>query len=442
MVAKRSHSSVDVGPFPNIHFLHRLRPTRIKLGLENIARLLERLGAPQKRFPAVLVAGTNGKGSATAFISSILRAGGLKTGIFYSPHLFRINERIQIDGTEIPSPVLDDILRRPVRWYEETPFTFFEGLTAAAILHFVREKVDVAVFEVGLGGRLDATRLVNSACSVITGISYDHREHLGITRIRILGEKLGITKGTVPLVANLGTAALVKAARRHCEAGDLPFHSVRDEVQAHLEGITPGRMAFDLVTPRRSYSKLGTRLIGMAQLKNAATAVRTVEVLAESGIRARRAASSYVKRGLASAFLPGRFQTLPGNPRIVLDVAHNEESLLASLDTLRRISPPRRSVIIFGILAHKELGTFPARAVKSAREIILVPLRNRRSASAKDLMRFFIKKKGGSGREYASIRAARGMAEAVRTARKLLEPHDTLLIFGSHLTVEEAAGCL
>jgi dihydrofolate synthase/folylpolyglutamate synthase len=236
------------------------------------------------------------------------------------------------------------------------------------MLYFAREKVDVAVFEVGLGGRLDATRLVNSACSVITGISYDHREHLGETRIEILGEKLGITEAGVPLVANLSTTPLVKAARRRCEAGGVPFHSVREEVQVRLDGISPGRMVFDLATPLHRYRGIVTRLIGAAQLRNAATAVRTAEILAERGIGAQSRIRSPVRRGLASAFLAGRFQIMPGNPRIVLDVAHNEESLLASLDTLRRISERRRSIIILGVLAHKELGAFPARALRSARE--------------------------------------------------------------------------
>lgn len=440
----------------------------MKLGLENITRLFERLGEPQKRFAAVLVAGTNGKGSVAAFISSILRAGGFKTGTFYSPHLFRVNERIRINGDEIPSPVLDAILEKPVELYEEAPFTFFEGLTAAAALYFDREEVDAAVFEVGLGGRLDATRLVNSICSVITGISYDHREHLGKTRSKILQEKLGITKRAVPLVANLGTSELVKTARRHCDTIGVPFFSVREEVRTRLERLSPDRMVFDLVTPHRVYRELETMLIGRAQVENAATAVRAVEVLAEQvtggkrrrssplrkstlsvgamggagrGIGGRNASLNVetVRRGLATVSLAGRFQVLTGEPRIVLDVAHNEESLLAALDTLRRISPRERNVMIFGVLAHKELGRFPARASASARDIILTPLRERRSARPTDLKRFFVEESSRGKRRYASIRAVNGMAQALRTARKLLDPGDTLLILGSHMTVEEAA---
>ncbi|MCK4235935.1 MAG: hypothetical protein KAX38_02370, partial [Candidatus Krumholzibacteria bacterium] len=336
----------------------------MKLGLENIMRLLMLLGEPQKEFPAILVAGTNGKGSVVTYVSSILRASGLKVGTFYSPHLFRINERVRLNGDEIPSPVLDGILGKLRGFYDKAPFTFFEGMTAAAIFHFAREGVDLAVFEVGLGGRLDATRLVETVVTVITGISEDHREHLGRTRHSILKEKLGIVRTGVPLVANLAAKTLVETARSRCMAESAPFYDVRKESRAVLRLLGPERMVLDLTTASRNYRGLETRMIGRVQRVNIATAVRTVEVLVKArsvrgstgggrpertekllhrskgpgGVILKRLTARTVRDGVASAFLAGRFQVLPGTPRIILDVSHNEEALLEALDSLGSIS--------------------------------------------------------------------------------------------------------
>ncbi len=431
----------------------------MKLGLENISRLLELLGDPHRRVPAVLVAGTNGKGSVTTFISSILCRCGLRVGTFYSPHLFRVNERIRIDGDEIPSADLDGIIGRLREHHGEAPFTFFEGLTAAAAVHFERNGVDAAVFEVGLGGRLDATRLVNAAVTVITGISRDHGEHLGRTKRRILTEKLGIVRPRVPLVAHLSTRTLRDAARRACSRKGVPFVDVFEDTVAGLRSIGGDGMMVDITTPVRRYRGVRLRMIGEVQMKNAATAVRTAEVLAASCLRAdtaagreargawrrlrrklRRLPSRPVKEGLSGAFLPGRFQVLPGTPRIIFDVSHNEEALAASLDTLRLLSPPERNILIFGVLSNKKLGRFPRRAAVAARSIYLVPLRNSRGADRQRLLELFAGA-GGKGNN-CTIAAVRGMGEAVRAAQRELGAGDTLLVFGSHHTVEEAAGFL
>ncbi len=416
----------------------------MKLGLENISRLLCLVGDPQKRFPAVLIAGTNGKGSVAAFLSSMLEARGLRVGTFYSPHLFRINERIKVDGEEISSPDLDGTIALLRERYGEAPFTYFEGMTAAAAVHFERNSVDIAVFEVGLGGRLDATRLVNAVMTVITGISIDHHEHLGRTRAGILDEKLGIARPNVPLVASLGAEYLVERARRRCKELSAPFHSIQDEVEVESSNMDSRSIRLDLRTPVRSYKGLMTRMIGLPQVGNIATAVRTCELLArydgsagllEGAAGRRRFPVKAVREGLERAFLPGRFQILPGDPRIILDVSHNEESLMASLRTLTSVSPRRKNVLLFAVQANKELGRFPARAVRSAREIILAPLGTERGAKVDDLEKVF---NGSSPPGGAEIVTTASIGAAVTEARKRVREGDSLLIFGSHLTVEEA----
>lgn len=399
----------------------------MRLGLENITALLRSLGDPQRGVPAVLVAGTNGKGSVTTYLSSILRAAGLRTGTFYSPHLFRINERVRIDGEEIPSPELDRLVRNLMKRYDEIPFTFFEGVTAAAALWFRERAVDAAVYEVGLGGRLDATRLSDARVTVITGISIDHSEHLGATRRAILGEKLGITREGAPLVASLPTRRLEEKAARHCAAMGIDFHPVlRETSVSPVE--TGASMKFELSTAVRDYGKVSTSMLGRHQALNAATAVRAAEVF----LPGRRPGRAVVRRGIAQAAMAGRFQVLPGEPRVILDVSHNEEALCASIDTLLSLSPPERNVIVFGVMARKRLGRFPARAMRGAREIILTPLKQKGAAGRGDLASRF---GGGCG---ANVRTVGGMAGAIDLARRLAGTGDTVLVLGSHLAVEEA----
>jgi dihydrofolate synthase/folylpolyglutamate synthase len=433
----------------------------MRLGLENIARVLERLGNPERMVPAVLVAGTNGKGSVTTYCAAVFRAAGLRVGAYYSPHLFRIHERIRCGGAEVSSRELDEAVGRVREAAGPAALTYFECLTAAAILIFRERAVDIAVFEVGLGGRLDATNLVDAAATVVTGISRDHREHLGATKRRILAEKLGILRPGIPLVANLGPAALERQAREAAAAAGAPWHSVRGETRGEIARIDPDGMAVRLETPRRDYGTLFTRMIGAAQAGNVATAARTVEVLDES-LAARRvslrtaarrrprrgldrlamrcagiASGRAVRSGVAEAFLPGRFQTISRDPHVIVDVSHNEESFVAAIDTLRTLDPPGRSVLVFGMLAHKELGSFPSRAAAAVDTIVVTPLADRRSAPAENLAAAF---RGASGRRRrAEIVPARGMAEAMRAARLAAGERGVVLVMGSHVAVEEAA---
>ena len=441
----------------------------MKLGLENITGLMELIGNPHHAFPSVLVAGTNGKGSVVTFVASILRAAGFTVGAFYSPHIFRIQERIRLNGDEIPTPVLERIIGRLREERRSIPFTFFEGVTAAAALYFKERGVDIAVFEVGLGGRLDATRLVDAVVTVVTGISKDHTAHLGATRRRILDEKLGIARSGVPLVANLGGRGLAAHASRRCMSLGAPFVDVHDEVSAVMSRIDWRRMAISLHTPVRDYGTLRTGMIGEVQVRNAATAVRVAEILddifghadgrrtvqsyggpmrsARGGRRGRgkchpevrRITGRVIREGISRAFVACRFQVLEGRPRIVLDVSHNEEGLLAVVDTLLRLSPLRRNVLVFGMMAHKELGRFPRRAAGAFMEIICTSLRMRGSMTGARLGEIFREAGERSG---TAVTATRGMASALGVMRSITGPEDTVVICGSHRTVQEGVGNL
>ena len=434
MIKKCSRLSSRGYPFSNIDFLYSLRPTKMRLGLENVIRLLDSLGNPQMGFPAVLVGGTNGKGSVTTYLSAILRSAGLRVGTFYSPHLFRINERIRINDREISSDTLDHLVGRLREYYETNQFTFFEGVTAAAVLYFLREKIDIAIFEVGLGGRLDATRPVNAIATVITGISIDHSAHLGKTKKAILGEKLGIVRKGIPLIANLDTNSLADKASEYCKGKGVPLINVSKNTSSRLKKITAEKMIFSLKTDKFDYGNIETRMIGKAQRANAATAVKSIEVLGEV---AGKSPAEFVKTGLKNAIFPARFQVLRGVPRIILDTSHNEQALINSLDTLAAVSSPKRNVLLFGCLARKELGRFPLKALKSARKIVLVPLKQSGSQSEGALMNYFTE----AAEEMAvkvKVVVSKGMGNAMKEAKKGLKQDDTLLIFGSHHTVDEA----
>jgi len=438
MRVKKTASLREEAPFRHLSYLASLKPSRMNLSLTNIAAVLARMGNPERRYPAIIVAGTNGKGSVTTYVSSALREMGLVVGAYYSPHLFRLHERIRVGGLEISSRELDELIGSVRALSRGIPLTYFEMLTAVAARHFLEKRVDAAVFEVGLGGRLDATNLVNAVVTVITGISHDHREHLGRTKYRILAEKLGIVRSSAPLVANLAPRVLVAQAASHCARSGAPFHSVRDEVASSLVALEPERMTVRVRTPRRDYGVLETRMIGPAQTGNMATAVRTIEMLEEAGF-VRCVDGEALGKGFASAFLAGRFQSVSRSPRVVLDVSHNEESFLAALATLRRVSPRERSAIVFGALAHKELGRFPARAVKAVRDIIVTPLADPRSASGAHLAGVFGDERRKARGERAAVHVARGVGDAIREARRRAASDDTILIMGSHVTVEEAA---
>lgn len=448
--------------FASLASLYKLKPTRIRLGLERISEALERLGNPQSRYPAVLVAGTNGKGSVTAFCSSILTEAGFKVGSYYSPHIFRINERIRCDGAEISSRELDEAISKVLETCGELNLTYFELFTAAAALHFSRIGVDIAVFEVGLGGRLDATNLVNSCVTVVTGISRDHMDRLGNSELSILREKLGILRRGAPLVARLPKATLDREAAIAAERSKIRYHRVHEETSSRILYLDSERLVIELSTCCRDYGKLESRLMGPVQCGNIATAVRTLEVLfsipslrahfgSSGNSRGRNAMKKLarscdgcldcdiVRRGTYEAFIPGRFQTVSRDPLIILDVSHNEESFLAAIDALCRVAPSGKKVIVFGMLAHKEPGRFPATAMKKANAIVLAKLSARGSATADSLAEKFRRAGRSKG---VRIIEARGMKHALQLARKEAGSSGSILVMGSHVAVHDAAPLL
>lgn len=352
---------MDQAPF---RWLYDLERFGIKLGLESMEDLLGRAGRPDLAYPAVLVGGTNGKGSVAALLDSMLRAAGLRVGLYTSPHLVRVVERIRVLGGDIAT---DDLGRHlwAIRRIVEAgvadgslpaPPSFFETMTLAALLAFREAAVDVAVLEVGLGGRLDATNAVDAVVSVIVSIDLDHADRLGDTIEAIAGEKAGIVKPGRPLVSGVRQATAVTVLRDACGRAGSSF--VDATTCARIGRGVGGRFAVE--TDSAVYDDLRLVLAGDHQVENARVAIVALEAIAESLGRAIPPAA--VRAGLGAVRWPGRLQWFDGSPRVLLDGAHNPAGAETLAAYLRTHEGPR-PVLLFAATAGKDV------------EGILAPLR-------------------------------------------------------------------
>jgi dihydrofolate synthase/folylpolyglutamate synthase len=342
-------------PAESLQWLYSAQQFGIKLGLENTRRLLAALDHPERKCRFLHVAGTNGKGSTCAIAESILRAHGLRTGLYTSPHLIRFTERIRVSGVEIPEPALARILTRLrdiTEPWEHRP-TFFELATVLAIRHFADEKTDIVVLETGMGGRLDSTNAITALATVITPIARDHAQWLGETLPEIAAEKAGILKSGIPCVS-AGQTPEIRAV----------LESRAAEVECPLEFITTSQLDTPLA------------LTGGHQRRNAALAIAAVRA-------ARITASDHsIARGLASVSWPGRFQQL-GN--FILDGAHNEHGARQLVETWRATFDREKPLILFSALADKAYARVLEILEPIASEFFFVPVHSARGADPEKL---------------------------------------------------------
>jgi len=364
---------VPAAPFvdPNA-VLSRLEWLGIKLGLERARDLLVRMGEPQRRFPSVLVAGTNGKGSTSALLAAMAGAAGIRTGLYTSPHLENVEERLQIDGRVIDSGRLGAILEELVGLAERetgSPPTYFEAVTLAAFRWFAESAVDLAVVEVGLGGRLDATNLADPILSLITPIGFDHREFLGDTLAAIAREKAGILRSGRPALAWIEDAEPAEAVQ--AVAGEVNADLRFASREVRIEAVEPRGwegQRIRLTTPAREYD-LELALLGDHQAKNLGLAMRAAETLASRGFD--RIDDKAIVGGALSCRWPGRLEPvlLPGGRRVLLDAAHNPDGAAVLARFLDRLEQP--ADLLFGVLADKDYGEMLPRLAAHARRVVL-----------------------------------------------------------------------
>jgi dihydrofolate synthase/folylpolyglutamate synthase len=339
-------------PEEALAFFSGLSPSTIRLGLDRIHGALERLGSPQKGYRTVHVAGTNGKGSTCAFVEASLRAEGYRVGLYTSPHLERVNERIRIDGEEITDAafgqrILEVIERVPELCADPPLLTYFEVGTLVAFWHFAREAVEVAVLETGLGGRLDATNACVPTVTGVTQIDFDHMAMLGDTLDAIAREKAGIFKPGIPAIVAAQPPEAARALEEVAARVGAPLF--REGVEFGGDSNPDGSLT---LRGRRTVEAVTLSLRGPHQRHNAAVAAACLDALDAAGVKVSGRA---VREGLSSARWPGRFEEVPGEvPTLVLDGAHNPAGVRALLESLDAIHRGRPIHLVFGVLADKD----------------------------------------------------------------------------------------
>ena len=359
--------------------------------LARVERLLALLGSPHKELQTVHVAGTKGKGSTSAMVASILESQGYRVGLYTSPHLHTFRERIRTDGNLIaPSEVAE--LTDEIRPYADqvAGITTFEVITALALCYFRQKKVDIAVLEVGLGGRLDATNVVMPQVSVITSLSYDHMYLLGNTLTEIAREKAGIIKPAVPVVSSPQQAEALSVLETVCREKETGLILVgRDwtweKGEANLKGQhfkVCCRAVEDQFDPPDPCLSLWLPLLGEHQVVNAATAVAVAATLRKRGWRISKGA---VALGLHRVYWPGRLEILSKQPLLVIDSAHNADSAQKLVQALRQYFRPHRLVLIFGASNDKDIDGMLREFIPDVQEIILTSSDHPRAADPEQL---------------------------------------------------------
>jgi len=428
-----------------------------KFDLAHMRVLLAGLGHPESSFPSVLIAGTNGKGSTAATLASILRTSGLTTGLYTSPHLVRINERIRINGAEISDDDfarlhgdIDRIAERLVNegglpWHP----SFFEMMTAIAFRYFAAQRVDIAVLEVGMGGRLDATNVVEPRVSVITDISLDHQKFLGDTVGEIAREKAGIIR----------RGGVVVTLPQQPEANDVIGNTILDLDAVGVSAVqyvppvspaspeyrvpsteyrVPGTAKAHSTAYRYPLQVMGTQiliespLVGRHQLRNVALAIAAAEEVSKKGLPGITPQS--IEQGIRETHWPGRFQVVNGKagwPEIVLDVAHNPAGAWALRSALSERCEDRPLIFVFGAMRDKAISEMTEILFPVAERVIATRPENPRAASAEEIQQ-------AGRRTGAEIEAVGEVSQAIDRAREVARPNSVIVITGSIYLVGEA----
>ena len=405
-------------------YIELQHPQPIALGLDRVREVLAALKV-KISCPVLTVGGTNGKGSTCAMLEAVLTAAGYRAGLYTSPHLLRYNERVRIARKEADDEALCEAFAEVERARGSVPLTYFEFGTLAAFVLFANAKPDALILEVGLGGRLDAVNVLDADCAVLTSIGIDHTEYLGGTRDAIGREKAGIFRRGVPAIV----------------ADPSPPASVLEEGnRAGAQLLLLGR-DFGYQTQDRQWSYWGPAgkrsglahpaLRGAVQLRNASAAFAALDSL-----RARLpVAMQDLRRALADAVLPGRFQVLPGRPQVVLDVAHNPEAAAVLAANLGASGFSPETIAVFGMLKDKDIAGVVRAVAPRITRWHLVSLPGPRGADADSLSRIFL----GLKIETPVARHA-SVAEALAAARSEAGESDKIVVFGSFLTVAGAYG--
>ena len=398
-----------------LDFLYSLQRRGIKLGLEHTEQLLSFCNNPHKKLSTIHVAGTNGKGSTCAYIETILRGNGYRVGLYTSPHLLNFNERIRVNGRSISNKQIFQFLDNSFDEINKIKSTFFEVTTVMAFNYFYKKKVDVAIIETGLGGRLDATNVISPKISVITSISKDHTDTLGNSLEKISYEKAGIIKKKTPLIVYQQANKILEVFRKKAISlnVDMKISKIPEEIELNSEGTQFNHNNCTYTIP----------LFGFHQARNAALAIDVVNKL-DSNIN-----NEGISRALAKVFWPGRMQKVGHN--IFYDVSHNENGLEETLRTLKMLFPNQ---IIHGLLCCKK-----DKSVDCLKDLIS---ENFKTLIVSGDENEFLYKSGVLVKKLSGLQIQCKAVSSVKTGleiiKSLVNNNSSIgLIFGSHYIAEE-----
>ncbi len=400
--------------------------------LDRMIRIASALGDPQNAVRAIHVAGTKGKGSTSAIIQSILRAAGKRVGLYTSPHLVSFRERIRINDALISEEdigrLMDRVKEAVDPMAEDRP-TFFEVYTALAFLYFKEQNADIAIYEVGLGGRLDATNIIEPLVSVITPISYEHTEILGSTLGAIAEEKAGIIKDSSVVVSASQEKETLAVIERVCNEKESSLILVGREIRFEELKATDEREVFNVTGLFGEYKDLHMKLLGAHQVVNAALAIGVVEALRLSGIMISPEA---VRKGIADVVWPGRLELIKGSPRVILDGAQNQASAHALAQTVKRQFSYRKLILILGVSKDKDIKGILKELVPIADSIVLTKSKITERALEPQKIKDLITPKD------KDVTVTENVEDALAKAQAQAAPQDLVLVAGSLFIVGEA----
>lgn len=410
--------------------VHAYAWTDRKPGLERTRALLAALGNPEKALKFVHITGSNGKGSTAAMLASVLTAAGYRTGLFTSPHLYRFNERFQVNGAPIPDAALDRLAERVLAAADTLPEhpTEFELMTAIGFLWFAEAGCDLVVVEVGLGGRLDSTNVIPAPeAAVITNIGLEHTAILGSTLAAIAAEKSGILKPSCRAVLYGQSREVGEVVARVCAEKEIPL-TVTDASQLTLlsSGLDGQRFTY------RGSAPLLLPLLGDYQLRNAMTVLDTVDALRAQG---RNISADAVAHGLAAACWPGRLELVHRRPDLIIDGGHNPQCAQALAASLRGLYGEKKLIFLIGVLADKDWQSMVGEVLPLAKAIVTVRPESDRAKDENELAAW-VRAQGVPAEAHTSI------GEALDAALALAGPEDAVCAWGSLYSVGELRHCL
>lgn len=402
--------------FDPASYISSLNIDVMRFGLGTISKLLLSLGNPQNSYKTILIAGTNGKGSTAAMTASILHCAGYKTGLYTSPHLIDVRERISVNGKEISVNEFSRIIAA-VKKEINRPVTYFEVLTAAALLYFQHREIDIAVLEVGLGGRLDATNVCRPLGSVITNIGFDHMAYLGKSLTAIAREKAGIIKKRGICITAAKQKKVLEVLEDVCRRNEASLYRLGKDIK--IKQQEDGSASYQGLYG--NLNNLTIPLPGRHQMDNAALALAIVEIAGLKGFPATVAA---IRKGLKNTRWEARLEILHQHPLFVVDGAHNPAGIRVLCRSLKDNFTYRRLILIFSALADKDYRRMLQKIAPPAQQIILTQLQSKRAVPVADIHEY-VKKMG-----YKAI-IAENVSEAIERAFDLAGEKDMICAAGS-----------